>query len=122
MFPNTIEAVSDGTTADLVYDLKFTEGQKSFRRLVGAALDSEPTLTISHTESGKGVSLVRSSLMRVDRPVTDVDGNSNVIDAHLVLRNPTSVAEIADVVKSVKTLLNVLQKPGYLEKFIGGEI
>lgn len=103
MLPSTIENLNNGS-ADLDFDLLYTEGRKSFRTLDGATQDEPEILTVSHNESGSGENLFRNSVARIDKTVTDAEGNQNTISVYVVIRNPLKTATSAQVLGVLNTL------------------
>lgn len=121
MFPNLIEDLTDGAV-DHDYDLLYTEAYNSVRRDVASTQDEPATMTIGHNESGSGENLVRNSKARMDRVVTDGEGNQATLSVYLVIRNPLKVATAAQVLETTKQLVDFLNTGTNAAKFIGGEI
>lgn len=121
MYPNLIEDLTDGTV-DHDYDLQAIEGRTSIRSDVSATFDEPAVLKIAHNESGKGENLYRNSTVRIDRTVTDTDGNQNVISFYVVGRIPLKTATAAQCAEVLSQLTDFFATADYATRFINGEI
>jgi len=122
MYANLIEDLNDGTT-DHDYDLRSIGDQKSVRYDIAAESDLPATLTISHTETGKGDEKVKNSLLRFDRTVERAsDEKQGTVSAYLVLRQPVKVMSSGDAQYVINQMIDFLGTATYVDKLVNGEI
>jgi hypothetical protein len=110
-------ALSDGTATHIYSLVKLYENEiKSVRREAAAGFNNPKLLTISHQESGSGLTAKVSSLVRFDRVVEDASGNQGTIEVYRVTRYSRNIATSAQVRELQVELNSFDAAAGYSDK------
>lgn len=113
MYPTTLNTNEVKNSAGV--EVEFQRLSTSERQLVFSQIAEVPSqphrLSISHQESGSGVDLKRSSVLRIDKTIQGQVDTARVtkIEAYVVVRSPigqlTSYAEVTNVVAELMSTL-----------------